>query len=50
MTVVAHPMAALAGAIGAAILGAFRFDQLERRGRTVGAPAPATAEREAGVR
>jgi benzoyl-CoA reductase subunit D len=43
MTVVAPPMAALAGAIGAAILGAFRFDQLEQRGRTVGAPAPVPA-------
>lgn len=39
LTVVAHPMAALAGAIGAAILGAYRFDQLERRGRTVSASA-----------
>lgn len=43
LTVVAHPMAALAGAIGAAILGAYRFDQLEQRGRTVGAPAPGSA-------
>jgi benzoyl-CoA reductase subunit D len=50
LTVVAHPMAALAGAIGAAILGAFRFDQLERRGRAVGAPAPEPASREEGAR
>ncbi|HEX8114309.1 MAG TPA: BadF/BadG/BcrA/BcrD ATPase family protein [Kofleriaceae bacterium] len=43
LTVVAHPMAALAGAIGAAILGAYRFDQLEQRGRTVGASASGPA-------
>jgi benzoyl-CoA reductase subunit D len=29
----AHPASACAGAIGAALLGAFRFDQLERLGR-----------------
>ena len=29
-----HPDAILAGAIGAALLGAFRYRQLERRGKT----------------
>jgi benzoyl-CoA reductase subunit D len=28
-----HPLSPVAGAIGAAILGAFRFDQLQRRGQ-----------------
>jgi benzoyl-CoA reductase subunit D len=41
LTVVTHPMSALSGAIGAGILGAFRFDQLERQGRTLGAAAAA---------
>ena len=37
----AHPSSPLAGAIGAALLGAFRFEQLRRRGRTLGAaPLP----------
>jgi len=31
-----HPLSSLAGAIGAAILGAFRFEQLEQRGRLAG--------------
>ena len=35
LTVVTHPQSALSGAIGAGILGAFRFDQLERQGRTI---------------
>ena len=35
LTVVTHPMSALSGAIGAGILGAFRFDQLERQGRAI---------------
>lgn len=39
LTVVSHPMSALAGAIGAGILGAYRFEQLERQGRTIGAAA-----------
>jgi benzoyl-CoA reductase subunit D len=39
MTVVTHPLSALAGAIGAGILGAYRFEQLERQGRTIGAAA-----------
>jgi benzoyl-CoA reductase subunit D len=50
LTVVAHPRAALAGAIGAAILGAFRFDQLERRGRTLGASGPESTSGEERVR
>ena len=36
LTVLSHPMSALSGAIGAGILGAFRFDQLERQGRSLG--------------
>ena len=39
MTVVTHPLSSLAGAIGAGILGAYRFEQLERQGRTIGAAA-----------
>lgn len=39
LTVATHPLSALAGAIGAAIVGAHRFDQLERQGRTIGAVA-----------
>ncbi|HQY63011.1 MAG: benzoyl-CoA reductase subunit D [Myxococcales bacterium] len=31
LTVRVHPLSSLAGALGAAMLGAFRFDQLERR-------------------
>jgi benzoyl-CoA reductase subunit D len=37
LTVVTHPKSALAGAIGGAILGAYRFDQLERQGRSLAA-------------
>ena len=36
LTVVTHARSALAGAIGAGILGAYRFEQLERQGRTIG--------------
>jgi len=36
LTVVTHPRSALAGAIGAGILGAYRFEQLARQGRTIG--------------
>ncbi|HEX8109607.1 MAG TPA: hypothetical protein VF516_17875, partial [Kofleriaceae bacterium] len=39
LTVVSHPMSVLAGAIGAGILGAYRFEQLERQGRIVDAAA-----------
>ena len=35
----AHESAPLAGAIGAALLGAFRFEQLRRRGRVLGPTA-----------
>ncbi len=42
LTVVTHPLSALAGAIGAGILGAYRFEQLERQGRTLGAAAHAS--------
>jgi len=38
----AHASSGLAGAIGAALLGAYRHDQLERRGRPVAWPSPAT--------
>jgi benzoyl-CoA reductase subunit D len=31
LTVVTHPLSAVAGALGAAMLGAFRYDQLRRR-------------------
>jgi benzoyl-CoA reductase subunit D len=34
-----HPSSPLAGAIGAALLGAFRFEQLRRRGRMLGVSA-----------
>ncbi len=33
----AHPLSSVAGALGAAILGAFRYEQLARRGQLVGA-------------
>jgi benzoyl-CoA reductase subunit D len=33
LTVVTHPLSMMAGALGAATLGAFRYDQLERRKR-----------------
>jgi len=39
LTVMSHPQSVLAGAIGAGILGAYRFEQLERQGRSVGASA-----------
>lgn len=39
LTVVSHPMSVLAGAIGAGILGAYRFEQLQRQGRIIDAAA-----------
>jgi benzoyl-CoA reductase subunit D len=33
LTVVTHPLSMMAGALGAATLGAFRYDQLEKRKR-----------------
>jgi benzoyl-CoA reductase subunit D len=39
----AHDRSILAGAIGAALLGAYRHDQLERRGRSVARSSPSTA-------
>lgn len=38
-----HPEAILAGAIGAALLGAYRYDQLQRRGRAPAAIIAASA-------
>lgn len=36
-----HPQSIVAGAIGAALLGGYRRDQLAKRGRSLGAPADA---------
>lgn len=40
---VSHPDAILAGALGAALLGALRFDQLERRGQSLASESAASA-------
>ena len=43
VSVKTHPDAILAGAIGAALLGAYRTEQLARRGVSVGVVAAASA-------
>ncbi len=42
LTVQSHPQSVLAGAIGAALWGAFRVRKLEKRGLAIGAAAPGT--------